>query len=542
MMGATVAALLLFVVPLVPALLVPAVFYWPRAVKAAPWVPLSSVLLLPLHGTTVEYPWLLLGTRVGVDDAGFVLVLLATIVWSAAGWHARRTIAAAEQPRFFAFWLASWCGTLCVFITQDAASFYAAYAMMTFSAWGLIVHNRRPADYRAGRVYLAMAFIGEALILAGLFLVGAQAGNVDVGPFSAELAALDHAGAIAALFFAGFGVKMAVFGLHMWVPLAYTQAPTAAAAVVSGVMLKAGLAGWLRLVPLGAEAFPLLGAVVVALGVFMGFYGAAVGLCQTNPRTILAYSSPSQMLFVTVPVGLAMLYPDAAPLLIALAVAFALHHGLAKAALFLGIDYARDHPHPARLLMWLPALSLAGLPLTSGALAKVSFKTQLPAGTAWLEPLLLLASVATTLLMIRFLLQVHHRGATHAGAPTGPWYALLGASLVVPWLAAAGIEGVAATRPFEPGYLVDTAVPVAIGIGIVLVLRRLVPGMRPPTIPAGDLLALLPPPRWMPQLPPPIVPPPSLPAGWLSAIEARAGLVGVAVTLWLAAVAALFAL
>ena len=544
-----IASVLFLAVPLLPVLIVLIIPYARRALALAPWVPASAVLLLPLHGTTVDYPWLLLGARVGLDDTGLVLLILATIVWTAAGVHARHSIAHADQPRFYIFWLATWCGNLCVFLTQDAASFYAAYAMMTFAAWGLVVHYRRPEDYAAGRFYLVMALIGEALILAGLFLLAAQVGNAALGPFSDDLAGLDHAGLIATLFAAGFGVKMAIFGLHMWLPTTYTQAPTAAAAVLAGVMLKAGLAGWLRFLPFGEPGFTALGAVAVALGLFMGFYAAGMGLCQTRPRTILAWSSPSQMLFVTVPVGLALMEPAAAPLLLTLAVAFALHHGLVKGALFLGVDFARDRPRLARLLVWLPAASLAGLPLTSGALAKVSFKSQLPAMAGWLEPILLLASVATTLLVIRFLLRVHGRGADRIGAPTAPWYGLLVASLIAPWFVyghtATGIGWDALARPFAPGYLLETAGPVVVGIVLATWVIRRWPGLEPPTIPSPPQLvhALAPsrrPAAWrpdrtrLPQLPVLAVAP------RLDRGEARLALMSIAVVLWLALVAALF--
>jgi len=534
--------LLFLLVPLVPVLAFPLIQYSRRALELAPWIPLSALLLVPFHGTIVEYPWLLLGARVGLDEFGLGLLLLAAVVWTLAGLHARRTIAPAGQPRFFTFWVAAWCGNLCVFITHDAASFYAAYAMMTFAAWGLVVHNGAPLDRQAGRIYLAMALLGEALILAGLFGVGAQLGNVALGPFSSELAELRHAGLIAGLFATGFGVKLAVIGLHMWLPLTYDRAPAAAAAVLAGVMLKAGLAGWLRFLPLGSGGFEALGSVLVVAGLVMGFYAAAVGICQTRAKVIIAYSSPSQMLFVTVPVGLALLYPEHARILLLLAVAFAVHHGLAKAALFLGLDMARDHPLLARALLWLPAASLAGLPLTSGAVAKLSLKAHLPPAALWLEPILLASSVMTTLLVVRLLLRVDASGAGRLGAPATPWLTLLVLGIFLPWTLFALHDPGAITRPLALPYLAETLGPIALGIAVAVFALRGPFRRALPVIPPGDILALLP--RRLPDVPLPRLtrPRPAMPARWIMAVESRLDLLTLAVVAWLGLLALLFML
>lgn len=536
MTTASMAAILLFMVPLLPVLLVPALYGWPRAIAAAPWVPLSALLLLPLQGTTVTFPWLLLGTRLGVDTSSAPLILLATIVWTVAGWHARRTITATDQRRFYLFWLATWCGNLAVFITRDAASFYAAYAMMTFAAWGLVVHRRRPADYYAGRVYLVMALLGEALLLAALFLIGAQAGNIDLARSAEIIPTLDQAQAVVALLAAAFGVKMGLVGLHMWLPLAHPQAPVPASAVLSGVIVKAGLAGWLWFLPLGADGFRTVGLALLAAGAISAFYGVVVGLCQRRPKTVLAYSSVSQLGLITLAVGLALVDPERSAIHVTVALLFAVHHGLAKGALFLGVDLIQAAPRLGRVLLWIPAASVAGLPLTSGALAKATLKGELPADSlAWLNPLLWAASVATTLLLVRFLILL--RPPTHAATDHGgrtPWLVLLAGSLSVPWLLAFSQQPAWSSRPFLNPYFLDTLMPVVVGGAIATLAARWV--RHGPRLPEGDLVALLRPlhgrhwPQWHIPLQRPRLAP------LMTAVESRFALLGFAATLWLAAV------
>ena len=512
---------LYFLIPALPMALAPALFLpriGPKLLSVAPWVPALALLLLPFYGEVYELPWLLLGARLGIDAYGLPLMVLALTAWTLAGWHARRTLPEARQPAFFFFWLLTWCGNCCVFLTLDAASFYAAYALMTFSAYGLVVHLGRPEDFRAGRVYLTMAVLGEALLISGLLLLAAEVGNapLDLAP---QLVAESAQGAwIAALMLAGFGVKMGLIGLHMWLPLAHPQAPVPASAVLSGVILKAGLMGWLRFLPLGSEAFAWLGMVLLAAGLSTAFYGAALGLAQQKVKALLAYSSVSQMGLVACLVALALLVPGQASLFAVLAVTFALHHGLAKSCLFLGVDLAEHQPTLARWLLWLPAAALAGLPLTSGALAKLAWKTALPEGWQLLEFWLTLSSLATTLLLLRFLalsgVFARSASAPAAGTITGrwpwPWLVLLLMVLVLPWLFAwqylHPFVGVALT----PAYQLDLLLPVGIA-GLLAVAAALLAQrgrLVAPSIAPGDLINLLPSmPAWrLPGLPIPALP------------------------------------
>jgi len=544
----SIATVVLFTVPLLPVCLAVGVHLSATARAAAPWAPLSGLVLVPLAGETVTLPWLLLEARVGLTDTFLPLLLLATVAWTIAGWHARRTLAETEQGRFWFFWLVTWCGNLCVFLTRDAASFYAAYAMMTFAAWGLIVHQRRPADFHAGRVYIAMALLGESLILGGLFILGAEFGNMALDDTARHMAASAHGNLAVWLFTAGFGVKMGLAGLHMWLPLAHPQAPVPASAVLSGVILKAGLAGWLVFLPLGVEGHALVGTVLAGAGMFTALYGVVAGIGQARAKTVLAYSSLSQMGLVTIPVGLGLAYPEHAAILTTVAVLFAVHHGLAKTALFLGVDVVARAPAIGRTLLWLPAASLAGLPLTSGAVAKVTLKAELPAAAAtWLQPLLLVSSLATTLLLARFLWLAWPREPGHGPVSLAlPWSLLIALGVVLPWLLAGAADGGWLQRPFAASYLLETLLPVVAGSAAALIAVRRWRHVRLPRIPEGDIIALL---QYLPatvRLPTKPFAAEALPR-WpgpplLGTVEGAMRIAAIAFTVWLTALALLFAL
>lgn len=533
-------------------LLLAAGLFLPRfgetALRLAPWVPLLALVALPvLHGKVVELPWLLLGTRMGIDGLAAPLLLLAVVAWTLAGWHARYYLPAEGQARFFFFWLLTWAGNAGVFLMLDAASFYSAYAMMTFAAYGLVVFHGRPEDFRAGRVYIMMAIVGEAMIIGALLTLGGGFGNVALEDGAAPVAQLPQAHWVAWLFLAGFAVKMGIVPLHMWLPLAHPQAPVPASAVLSGVILKAGLMGWVRFLPFGADGFEAAGMTLAVAGLITAFYGAAVGLTQTRAKTVLAYSSISQMGLIGTAVGLALAFPSAAAVLLSSAILFALHHGLAKAALFLSVDTARSRPSMARALMWIPALALAGAPLTSGALAKVLLKSSVPEAVPWLDHALLASSLATTLMMARFLALAWPRSSEPKPGNPLPWIGLIVAGAAVPWLVTPGFVPGALSLPFRPDYLEDTLVPVLAGIALAAVALRWWPRALRPTLPEGDLIAVF---TYWPRMGWPRAQPPGerhgirfrWPDGWLTVGEGALTALGPALFIALTALALLFLL
>jgi hydrogenase-4 component B len=193
--------------------------------------------------------------------------------------------------------------------------------------------------------------------------------------------------------------------LHPWLPLAYGAAPAPAAAVLSGAMSKVALLGWLRLLPLGQVALPEWGMLFVWLGLVSLLVALGVGLVQTDPRRVLAYSSISKAGLFVLLLGLLLLEPQLAPVGIGALTLYAAHHALVKSGLFLGLGlHDLDPARPlVRAGLILLALALAGAPLTSGALAKYVVKPVLVSpGWIWLDLALMLATVATALLMARF--------------------------------------------------------------------------------------------------------------------------------------------
>lgn len=450
--------------------------------------PLPLLALALLDAGEVRAPPLLLGLAFAVDGVNRPLLLLAGLGWMLAGAAASRV--ARAPVRFARFWLLVLAGQAWLLLAADLAGFYGGYLMMTLAAFGLVVHAGTAPAWRAGRVYLAMALAGEALVLAGVLVVAGSHGNAALATIAGDVP-----GTAGLLLLAGFAVKLGQVPLHVWLPVAHPVAPVPASAVLSGVLVKAGLLGMLRLVP--PEAVAPVG--LLALGLLTAFWGALAGLCQQRLKTVLAYSTVSQMGLVMA--AFAALQASG-PVVLPVLGLLALHHGLNKIALFLAAGGQVGASRWRGLLFALPALSLAGLPLATGQLAKDGLKSAI-AGAGW-ETVATLALPASSLLTALLLLHAWSlaradrpadRGEVRPVHPAWPLAVLAG--LVVPWAWALAHDGAAdrTASALAAGLLPLLLAPVIRGA-----LARWPAPVRP-RLPEGDLLVLVAPAgRWLARL------------------------------------------
>jgi len=484
---------------------------------AAPALALALVhLVQPAAVPGLAAPGIFLGLSLALDPLAEPFFLVTALLWTAAGGFARAYHR--DDPRrdqFFGFFTLTLTGNLGVVLAGDLLTFYLSFVVMTFAAYGLIVHRHDAEAQRAGRIYIILALFGEALILPALAALGAAEGGVmGFGPgFAGSWEGLGGAAPIvAALAIGGFAVKAGIAPLHLWLPLAHPVAPTAASALLSGAMIKAGLLGWLRVLP-DAPELPAVGGALVIAGALTAFYGVVAGLAQDDAKTVLAYSSVSQMGYMAVGTGMILVAPEVTPLAVAAVALYAVHHGIAKGALFLSVGMADRIPGAnvrwralLRAGVLIPALALAGAPLTAGATAKHALKGMLgEVGGSWyavLDPLLLAAAVGTTLLMVRFFVTVEARvgGSARAGAGWGRdlrqmaafWGVLVVVGVTAPfWMTRllALPAGLVEVRLFTAW--IAALVPVVVGgaVGLAVLLR---PGWLGPLgrlrIPPGDLV------------------------------------------------------
>jgi formate hydrogenlyase subunit 3/multisubunit Na+/H+ antiporter MnhD subunit len=456
--------------PLLMALLLGARPLQDRVVSLLAVAPVPGLLLALASGREAEWAVRLPGGwSFALDRPAALLLAASALLWCAAGASAARWLKGRPgSHRFALWWLLTLWGSLGVFAAADLAGFYVLYAAASLPAYGLIVWQGGPAERRAGRLTLAAALLGEALLLAAFVLLAAFAPGQSllIADGVAALAGSPFRDAVMVLLILGFGLKIGIVPLHGWMPLSYAAGPLVAAAVLSGATSKAGIIGLMHFLPFdtGLQGW---GMFLLASGLFSAFYGVIVGLFQTNPRIVLACSSVSQLGQMAALLGAGLATGSASAT--ALVGFYALYHVLTKGGLFLAIGaLAQAEEQRGRRLVLitasLAALGFAGLPLTGGALAKLAIKPLTGEGSAAL--LFAAAAIGSTLLMLHFIRLIRALAPSPDGTTGGrsAWLFIFMLAMLLPWLLFDIVTGLPAPYALGPGALFDLGWPVATGL------------------------------------------------------------------------------
>ena len=428
--------------------------------RLAVWAPVAVapaiVLTVAAADSHLYVEWILYGITMAVDDISRSLVLISALLYGGVlvsiVW-VRSDRAETGAATLAAFLLISYAGNIGVYLAADAVSFYFCFAVMSFAAVGLVVHYRTAKAYRATRIYLVMTVISETALLAGLFLTVHAGGMLLV---DAPQAVLDspYLALILTLFLIGFGIKFGTVPLHVWLPLAHPAAPPAASAILSGAMVKAGMVGYLRFFPLqDPEAefnttVETFGWILLILSLTGAFAAVFIGVLQHDAKVVLAYSTISQMGFIGALIAAGLIDAHLGPDTIDAAVLYAVHHGLAKGALFLGVPMIKRYGRGlsgvlVTIGMCGAGLAVAGAPITSGGLGKYVSKDAVEGLTIagiGLEYLLPFVATGSTLLLLRFTWVVLTDQRETHNAIQGDligWLGVCAGGIVVPWLIAA---------------------------------------------------------------------------------------------------------
>jgi formate hydrogenlyase subunit 3/multisubunit Na+/H+ antiporter MnhD subunit len=459
----------------------------------APVPALLAAIIVP-EGTRVVLPQALLGITLNLDKPGAMLLAAASLLWIAGGICAREMLRnRADDGRFSLWWLTTLTGCLGVFIAVDMIGFYFFYTLVSLATYGLVVQDDTPVAHRAASLYVALALLGEAFLLMAFVMLAAATpdGSLLIHDAVASLRDSPWCDVVLILVILGFGLKIGLVPLHVWMPLTYSAAPVPAAAVLSGAAVKAGVIGLIRFLPFDMS-LASWGEALAVLGFASAFYGVAIGVTQANPRAILAYSSVSQMGFLAAVLGMGLAAGNSGALL---PVAFyALHHTLVKGGLFLAIGAASVRPRSLWLVI-VPAavlaLGLAGLPLTGGQLAKLVVKGPLGDGLA--GTFAQLSAAASALLMVHFLRclsvsVVQDEVDQRAAIVVVTWLGVAIAAVVLPWMLFPSVVGTNWTEALKIEELWSAGWPVLTGALLAAVLSPW--RSRLTRIPEGDVLVI----------------------------------------------------
>jgi len=413
--------------------------------RLLPFAPLPALLIVLFSnpGLEVQVAWFFMGSTMGLDATGRIFLSFTSLIWLFSGLSVHDRFGSdPHRFRFAGFFLAAMSGNFGLILARDILGFYLFFALMSFSAYGLIVHNSTRQALKAGRVYLILVLISELAMFTALVILAENGTVPTVGAISAD----DLNLLLIILIFITFGVKIGALPFQSWMLLSYQEIPVPAATALAGAMVNAGIFGWLRFFPLGHTVLPAGGVLFITSGAAAAIYGIVYGLYQNKIGRVLASSSISQMGLVTLIVGYGLLSPDASRSALLVMTLFAVHHSMAKASLFLGYDMIdRKNKMNSFILLTgllLPSLTLAGLPLTSGAMVKGAMKDLIAIDNSWWhlfgKIFLPASSTGTTILMLHCvrLLKLQSRKAiiSENNLSAILWLASVICLIAVPWL------------------------------------------------------------------------------------------------------------
>ncbi len=362
------------------------------------WAVLANALLVlesVLSAGTLSYAlggWAgPFGIEYRVDTASAFVVLIVAAVGAVVVPFAYESVSH-EIPKgrislFYTCYLLCLTGLLGIVVTGDAFNLFVFLEIASLSSYILISQGRDRRALTAAFQYLVMGTIGATFILIGVGLLYMMTGTLNMADLAQRLTAVADTRTVRTAFAfltVGASLKLALFPLHLWLPNAYTYAPSAVSAFMAATATKVAVYVLLRFffsifgVAFSFEAMPV-GEILLILSVVAMLVASTVALFQENVKRMLAYSSVAQVGYIILGISLASVTGLTAGII------HLFNHALMKGALFLamgclffrlGSVQIRDLHGIARRMPWtmaaflLGGLSLIGVPLTTGFVSK----------------------------------------------------------------------------------------------------------------------------------------------------------------------------
>lgn len=280
-----------------------------------------------------------------------------------------------------------------VFAFQNTLAFLLAWELMAVSAFVLVVFDHQKMEtIRAGVNFLIQAHISALLLTVPFIWIWSQTGNISFSGLSTFFAESEIGPAMLVfiLFFFGFGIKAGFIPLHTWLPYAHPAAPAHISGSMSGVMIKTGIYGILRIMLLSNNHWLAMGLVVLAAGMVSSVYGVMQAIVQHNLKRLLAYHSIENIGIIGIGIGLGAVGTGTDNQLLAWAgfsggMLHVLNHSLFKSLLFYGAGVVYQVRHTLQIdklgglmktipatgaLFLIASMAISGLPPFNGFISE----------------------------------------------------------------------------------------------------------------------------------------------------------------------------
>lgn len=277
------------------------------------------------------------GLYLKLDYLRYIFVFLTSFIWLLTTYYSVQYLTKFKnRNRYFTFFILTLSSTIGIFISQDLLNLFTFFELMSLSSYLLVIHDEDQYSHKAGASYIAAAVIGGLFLLMGLFLLYDYTGTLDIDLLPGRIEQMGSIRyVIAALMLVGFGVKAGMVPLHVWLPQAYTAAPSSASAVLSGVLSKTGVFGILLVATVIMKGDLYISLALLLLGFMTMLTGGLLAVFQKHLKRILAFSSMSQIGYIIAGIGLIGLLKEHKAIAVYGTLLHIINHSLFKVMLFL---------------------------------------------------------------------------------------------------------------------------------------------------------------------------------------------------------------
>jgi hydrogenase-4 component B len=311
-------------------------------------------------------PWL--GAHFRIDPLSAFFLVVVDLGAAAASLFALGYGHHEDSPlRVLPFYPAFLAGMTLVVLADDAFTFLVSWEFMSLTSWALVISHHRVRDnMHAGYVYLVMAAFGTLALLLAFGLLAGPQGTYAFGQIRSMQPTPGLAAVVLILALIGAGSKAGLVPLHVWLPLAHPAAPSHVSALMSGVMTKVAVYGFVRIMfDLAGEPAWWWSMLVLALGGITAVMGVLYALMQHDLKRLLAYHTVENIGIIFIGLGLALAFRAdglvfAAALALTASLLHVFNHSVFKSLLFFGSGAVltatgeRDMEHLGGLIHRMP--------------------------------------------------------------------------------------------------------------------------------------------------------------------------------------------
>ena len=403
----------------------------------------------------------------GIDPVSCLFTVPLLILTAACALYGSKYFKSGHEPgisHWLNFALLSG-GMMLVLIARNAVLFVIAWEIMSFASFLLVLTDSENEKVRrSALIYFITAHIGTAFLLLTFFLLAVPAGSFEF----ADFAKTDYSSLQANLIFISallaFGMKAGFLPFHVWLPLAHPSAPSHVSGLMSGIMIKMGIYGIMRILMLLASYHEWWGILLIILGATSGIFGVLFATGQNEIKSLLAYCSVENIGIILLGMGIGIVGVSSGVPIIAVlgfsgALLHVINHAIFKSLLFLGAGSVirqtgtgdinklggliKKTPKTASLFL-LASVAICGLPFFNGFVSEI---------------------------------MIYGAGVTGAVKGTGIWLPIIAAITVISLSAMGGLATACFTKVFGSVFLgipreqfntetVESPLPMCIGMGL----------------------------------------------------------------------------